>query len=620
MCGLVGVCSANNRPADLSWISKGRASIAHRGPDASGEWISEDRCVAMAHQRLSIVDLSSAGCQPMRNKERGLTIVFNGEIYNHHSLRKELSTLGYHFRSSSDTEVLLAAYSIWGKGCISKLNGMFSFAIYDERLKKIFAARDRAGEKPFFYHYSNGMFRFGSELKALLVDQNISRELNMGALDHYLAMGYTPGEHCMVKGFNKLLPAHALEFNLEANDLKIWRYWSPEQAELKSKITTYNEHNLLNELEMLLSDSVNQQLEADVSTGVLLSGGLDSSLIVAMAAKNAIRPVETFTIGIPEDKVLDESKHALLIANHFNTNHHVLNANPDDAVNIMTTLASQFDDPIADSSIIPTYMISKLVSGYCGVVLGGDGGDELFGGYSHYSHMLKMEKYFRYAPDFVKNFITYGAKTILPAGFKGRAFLQRINVNKRFSPYFDSNLRDKLLKNNKNYGPIVKRYDERYARGSDLIYQASLADFENYLPNDILVKVDRSSMINSLEVRAPFLDYRIIEFAFNKVPSFKKVLGNDKKILLKKLAMRVLPKEFDYNRKQGFSMPIKRWLERGAFRELVWGVLTDDQCMFDRKMIDNLLSNQDRGYSNSERLFALTIFEMWRSNYKIKGQ
>jgi asparagine synthase (glutamine-hydrolysing) len=617
MCGLVGVCSANNRPVDLSWISKGGASIAHRGPDASGEWRSEDGCVAMAHQRLSIVDLSSAGCQPMRNKERGLTIVFNGEIYNHHALRKELSILGYYFRSRSDTEVLLAAYSIWGKDCISKLNGMFVFVIYDERLKKLFVARDRAGEKPFFYHYSNGIFRFSSELKALFVDQNISRELNIDALNHYLAMGYTPSEHCMVKGFNKLLPAHALEFNLEANDLKIWRYWSPEQLELKSKITDYNEHDLLEQLEVLLNDSVSQQLEADVSTGVLLSGGLDSSLIVAMAAKNSIRPVETFTVGVPGDDVLDESKHALLIANYFNTNHHVLNANPEDAVDIMTILASQFDDPIADSSIIPTYMISKLVSSHCSVVLGGDGGDELFGGYSHYSHMLKMEKYFRHVPDFVTDFITFGSKIALPVGFKGRSFLQRINVNKRFSPYFDSKSRYQLLKNNKNYTPIVERYEGSDIGGLDLIYKASMADFENYLPNDILVKVDRSGMVNSLEVRAPFLDYRIIEFAFNKVPSFKKVFGNDKKILLKKLAIRMLPKEFDYNRKQGFSMPIKRWLEKGPFRELVWDVLTDDQCMFDRKMIDRLLANQDRGYSNSERLFALTMFELWRLNYRI---
>lgn len=620
MCGLVGVCSANNRPVDLSWISKGASSIAHRGPDASGEWRSEDGCVAMAHQRLSIVDLSSAGCQPMLNKERGLIIVFNGEIYNHHALRKELSILGYHFRSSGDTEVLLAAYSIWGKECISKLNGMFAFAIYDKRLKKLFVARDRAGEKPFFYHYSNGIFRFGSELKALFIDQNIPRELNIDSLDHYLAMGYTPSEHCMVKGFKKLLPAHALEFNLKANDLKLWRYWSPEQSELKSRITGYDEHHLLDQLEMLFNDSVSQQLEADVSTGVLLSGGLDSSLIVAMAAKNSIRPVETFTVAIPGNDALDESKHALLIANYFNTNHHVLNANPDDAVDIMTILASQFDDPIADSSIIPTYMISKLVSSNCSVVLGGDGGDELFGGYSHYSHMLKMEKYFRYVPDFVTDSISYAAKTVLPAGFKGRSFLQRINVNKRFSPYFDSKSRYQLLKNNRNYAPIVELYEGRGMGGHDLIYKASMADFVNYLPNDILVKVDRSSMINSLEVRAPFLDYRIIEFAFNQVPSIQKVFGDNKKILLKKLAMRALPKEFDYNRKQGFSMPTKRWLEKGPFRELVWDVLTDDQCMFDRKMIDKLLANQDRGYSNSERLFALTIFEMWRSSYKIKGQ
>jgi asparagine synthase (glutamine-hydrolysing) len=556
----------------------------------------------------------------MRNKERGLTIVFNGEIYNHKHLRRELSTLGYHFHSGSDTEVLLAAYSVWGKGCISKLNGMFVFAIYDERLKKLFVARDRAGEKPFFYHYSNGIFRFGSELKALLVDQSISRELNINALDHYLAVGYTPGECAMINGFKKLLPAHALEFSQETNDLKIWRYWSPDQTELKPKIAAYSERNLLDELDMLLSDSVSQQLEADVPTGVLLSGGLDSSLITAMAARNSNGPIETFTIGFPGHKAHDESAHAQLIANYFNTNHHLLNVESDNAANILPKLAYQFDDPIADSSIIPTYIVSELVSNYCSVVLGGDGGDELFGGYSHYSHILKMEKYFKYMPGNIKDIISYSAKKILPVGFKGRSLLQRIDVNKNFSPYFDSISRYKLLSNNRNYDPSVEAYfNDKREKDVDLIYRASLSDFENYLPNDILVKVDRASMMNSLEVRAPFLDYRIIEFAFGKVPSFRKVFGNDKKILLKKLALRILPAEFNYDRKQGFSVPIKHWMERGVFRDLVWDVLTDPGCMFDRKMIDKLLANQDRGYSNSERLFALTIFEIWRSSYKIKG-
>lgn len=618
MCGLVGVCSSRG-PLDLDWISKGGASISHRGPNAAGEWRSEDRRVGMAHQRLSIVDLSVAGCQPMHNLELGLTVVFNGEIYNHRQLRREFVELGYHFRSNSDTEVLLAAFSIWGRECVSRLTGMFVFAIYDDNSKKLFVARDRAGEKPLFYHHFEGVFRFGSELKSLLVDEDLSRELDMSALNQYLAMGYTSGEHSMVKGFNKLLPAHALEFNLHSNDLTIWRYWSPEHSQVASNIITFNEQDTLDQLEVLLSDSVSQQLEADVPTGVLLSGGLDSSVIVALAAKSLERPVETFTVGFQGDKAHDESEHALLIANHFNTNHHLLNANPKDVVDIMKRLAYQFDDPIADSSMIPTFMVSNLVSKHCSVVLGGDGGDELFGGYSHYSHMLKMEKYFGHVPNLITNIISHGAKKILPAGFKGRSFLQRINVNKRYSPYFDSHLRFKLLPNNECFKSIVMAGEGEKVGGSDLIYQASLADFENYLPNDILVKVDRASMVNSLEVRAPFLDHRVIEFAFNKVPSSEKVRGNDKKILLKKLAMRLLPDKFDYSRKQGFSMPTKRWLEKGPFRELVWSVLTDDQCMFDRKVINKLLVNQDRGYSNSERLFALTIFEMWRSSYKIKS-
>lgn len=617
MCGLLGICSANNRQVNLDWITIGKKTLIHRGPNSSGEWRSNDGCVGMGHQRLSIIDLTSSGHQPMHNEGQDLTIVFNGEIYNHHILKKELSILGYKFRSNSDTEVLLAAYSIWGKNCLSKLNGMFVFAIYDQRIKKLFVARDRAGEKPFFYHYSNGVFRYSSELKAFFVDQSISKNLNVDALNCYLALGYTPSDLSMVEGFKKLPPAHALEFDLKNNNLKIWRYWKPEKKKFKSELNNYHEKKLLDNLEYLLNDSVSKQLVADVPTGVLLSGGLDSSLLVAFAAKNSTKPLDTFNVSIPGNHHADESEHALLISNHFNTNHHVLKAKDEDAVEVMTKLSHQFDDPIADSSMIPTYMVSSLVSNHCSVVLGGDGGDELFGGYSHFTEMLKMEKYFRYIPDFLINSIIYTAQNILPAGFKGRSFLQRINFKKDFSPYFDTTLRNQLLINYQDYNSIFNQTKNEHVSNIDIIYKATLKDFLNYLPNDILVKVDRSSMANSLEIRAPFLDYRIIEFAFNQLPSNQKVSESENKIFLKKLAKKILPDEFDYNRKQGFSVPIKSWLEKGPFRELVWSVLTDKKCMFNPKMINTLLQSQDRGYNNSERLFSLTIFEMWRSEYEI---
>ena len=593
--------------------------MTHRGPDDAGVWWSSDSRVGLAHRRLSILDLSPAGHQPMHLAKRGISIVFNGEIYNFRELRDELMGHGYLFRSHSDTEVLLAAYDIWGEELLSRLNGMFSFALYDAPRGQILLARDRAGEKPCFYRLVGNVLQFASELKALLANPSNPRRIDSAALDCYLAVGFVPGELCILHGYNKLPPAHALKFDLNTGKANIWRYWVVPELPFEANAGELNEAALLNELEALLEDAVGRQLVADVPVGILLSGGVDSSLITAMAVRRS-RHVRTFSIGFPGHGILNETPHARLIASHFGTEHTELMVEPTTA-DLIPRLARQFDEPMVDSSMIPTFMVSQLVRQYCTVALGGDGGDELFGGYKSYSRLIWMQRRLGLFPQPLRAAISYAAERLLPLGLKGRNWLQGLGEDLKQSvplvaSYFDPTIRHRLLAQPANWNYLAESVMRgRVPKHKDLLQRATRMDFANYLAEDILVKVDRASMLNSLEVRAPLLDYRVVEFAFGKVPTHLKATAQERKILLKRLAERVLPPEFDRQRKQGFSIPLARWLKAGPFREMFWDVLGDQQCIFDRRTVQSLLKGQAQGRSNGERLFALVQFELWRREY-----
>ena len=619
MCGIVGIVS-NTTQAKRAWLTVGCDAMRHRGPDDAGEWWSADGRVGLAQRRLAIIDLSPAGHQPMHDASGALSVVFNGEIYNFPDLRDELIAKGHGFRSHSDTEVILAAYREWGTECLARFNGMFAFALFDSRQQTVFLARDRAGEKPLFYHQANGVLRFASELKALLADPALSRRIDPAALDCYLAMGYVPGDRCMLQGFNKLPPAHALLFDLQTGQAKISRYWQLPELEAASS-RPVDETALLDELEALLEDAVRRQMVADVPVGVLLSGGVDSSLITAMAVRSSSQ-VQTFTIGFPGHGKLDETEHARLIARYFGTRHNELMAE-DATADLLPRLARQFDEPMVDSSMIPTFLVSQLVRQHCTVALGGDGGDELFGGYGHYSRLQWMQRKLGSIPRPLRNSIALAAEKLLPVGLTGRNWLQGLGVDfskglPLIASCFDATTRGRLSA--ARSGWHAKAEDVLRSRvpvHPDLLQRATRMDFANYLAEDILVKVDRASMLNSLELRAPLLDYRLIEFAFGKVPSHLKATAKDKKILLKRLTARVLPPEFDRQRKQGFSIPLAEWLKGGAFRTLFHEVLLDPKCSFDAGMVDSLLRSQDRGRSNSERLFSLVLFELWRREYGV---
>lgn len=617
MCGIIG--SASLSPLEnRAWLSEGLKAISHRGPDGSGEWWSGDFCVGLAHSRLSIIDLSEAGHQPMQLIMHGLTLTFNGEIYNFRDLRSELETLGHCFFTNSDSEVLLVAYLQWGEGCLAHLNGMFAFALYDASRKCLFIARDRAGEKPLYYWFRDNTISFASELKALMMEPSLERRVDFDSFNCYLTLGFVPGDKSIFSAVRKLPPAHKLRFDLRDGSLSIDRYWiPPEPLRVEHSIT---DQDLVIELEEILGNSVKRQLVADVPVGVLLSGGLDSSIVTALAAK-AQSKVRTFTVRFPGAGRYDESEYASKIASYFGTEHIVLEAEPS-TVDILPALARQFDEPLNDSSMVPTFLVSKLIRQHCTVALGGDGGDELFGGYTHYSRMLKLCEGYAKFPKYIRALAAITGRAILPVGFKGGNWIQALDTNfdkevPLIASYFDRDLCRILL------GVDNSAADQFWAKATqvsgDLIERATRIDFENYLPEDILVKVDRASMLNSLEVRAPMLDLEVMEFAFQKVPSRLKTTSSARKILLRSLAKKLLPVDFDVARKQGFSIPINSWLESGPWLNFFKDVLLDkQQTTFNRRFVEKLFKGQAAGRSNGERLFGLVMFELWRREYQVE--
>jgi asparagine synthase (glutamine-hydrolysing) len=613
MCGILGVTGSLARLADSTFIAA-RDTMQHRGPDQAGVWWSADRSVGLAHRRLAIIDVSAAGQQPMSDASGRLHVVFNGEIYNFLEIRQALSERGDCFQSDSDTEVLLAAYRRWGLDCLTRLIGMFAFALYDEDRRLVFVARDRAGEKPLFYTSLPGGFAFASELKALMALPGFTRRLDLVGLDFFLTYGYVPGERCIVQGVKKLPPAHALTFNIDTGVTRVWRYWDLPPPPTGRR--PFNE--LVDEFELLLERAVKRQLVADVPIGVLLSGGLDSGLVTAMASRVSSSVVRTFTITFPGHGSYDEGPIARRLSEHFGTNHTELEAQPASAA-LLPLLARQFDEPIADSSMVPTYLVSKLVREQATVALGGDGGDELFGGYPHYSLLLRQIPWRYRTPRFVKKAIGMTAAH-LPIGLKGRNHLIGLSGDlseavAHVNVYFDRSARAQLRRTMCGDSEAYKRALCNSQCG--LIRQSTEVDFRTTMVEAYLVKIDRASMLNSLEIRAPFLDHTLVEFAFGQLPDDFRATTADRKLLPRALAERLFPAGYDVRRKQGFSIPLDAWL-KGPWGKTIEEVLRGaDPVLFDARTVAKILAGQRRGFSNSQRLFALTMFELWRREYRV---
>lgn len=617
MCGIVGVAGEKLPSREL--LIRMRDALRHRGPDDEGIWWTADHGVALGHRRLSIIDLSPNGRQPMSDGTGRLQIVFNGEIYNYLELRSELEQRGHHFRTATDTEVILEAYLEWDDAFLTRLNGMFAFGLYDSQQRRLLLARDRAGEKPLFYRHYAGTIAFASELKSLLEDPTCPRELDPAGLDHYLCFGYVPGDRCLLSGFRKLPQGHALAFAIDSGEVRRWAYWSLPQ----SQITTVSQPEMLEELERLLQDSVRLRLIADVPIGVMLSGGVDSSLVTAFAARSSTRRIKTFNISFPGHGKYDEAPHARAVASYFDTEHVELAAEPA-TVDLLPALVRQFDEPIADSSMVPTYLVSRLIRREAAVALGGDGGDEVFGGYPHYSWVQQHARMSGWLPGPARRVARAAVENLVPVGTKGRNYALCLTAEYphnlvQFNVIFDADARRRLLT------PLITQpHDERAeswkaalcADRDSLLQQATGLDFRTYLVDDILVKVDRASMLCSLEVRAPFLDHRLIEFAFRHVPDHLRATRLERKILLRRLAERLLPRSLDLRRKQGFSLPLHHWF-KGDWGRFMRDILTSEDTIFDRRVIQQLFTGQRTGFSNMHRLFALTAFELWRREYRV---
>lgn len=620
MCGIYGLIQRKGG-VEVETLERQRDLFTHRGPDDAGSWVSADGRVGLAHRRLSILDLTAAGHQPMTSPDGRFTVVFNGEIFNHHEIRAELQKAGHTFYTGTDTEVLLRAYMAWGEACLARFNGMFAFAIHDggsaSTPPSLFMARDRAGKKPLYYAFDGQRLEFASELKAI----SHRGGLSLHALNFYLALGYVPHEHCIADGVKKLPPGHAALLDLSTYELRVQRYWS---LPVNRPVSNVSGENLADEAGGLIEDATRLRLVADVPVGVLLSGGLDSSLVVAAAAHVSSAPVRTFTITLPGSP-LDESVHARQVARHFGTEHHEL-ALGESGLGALDDIAPFIDEPIADSSLIPTFLVSRLTRQHVTVALGGDGGDELFGGYGDYTASLADQQRLRGMPRFAMRMAADVASR-LPAGVRGRNRIASLRGGPLQQmiwgrPYFDIALRQRILSPAvvENLGASLDAPERfllgLYETGTDVVDRMTRTHFGSVLPDDFLVKVDRMSMAVSLEMRAPLLDHRLVEFAFERIPSCWKVEGNESRRVQRILASRWLPPELDVRRKQGFSIPLNEWLRASNGEELRRVRKSLPSCI-NQRAVDGLLAGHAKGRANGGRLFALLMLAIAMNNLNL---
>jgi asparagine synthase (glutamine-hydrolysing) len=618
MCGFVAVF-------DPTSVNKERLScqvdaLYKRGPDDKGLWISPDYTVGLGSRRLSINDLSNRGHMPMVSADRKASITFNGEIYNFRLLREELIGKGYQFISNTDTEVVLNGYLEWGSEIVTKLRGMFGFVIFDSRFsnKKFFIARDIVGEKPVFITEQNGGVIIASELSAILSDERVSRNIDPVALDSLLALGYVPGELSLVSGIRKLLPAHAGFFDLKTLVWDIKSYWHlPKRVHSSNSI---EESSV--EFYSLLKQSVESQLQADVPVGIFLSGGIDSSLVLAAAAESGARKIKTFNVSFPGGGVFDESVYAKTVAEHFGTEHHTLDFNSE-IINEFDFVSENLDEPIGDSSIVPTSLVSRFARQNVKVALGGDGGDELFGGYG--SYQMSDDKYIKMFSPSVLKIVSQVAKR-MPVGLPGRNRISSLSGDARArfvsrGIVFNEVDRYRILSNEiRDISLLNYAQKWRESLTSDNIFSADAAmrmDFLSYLPCDILTKVDRASMMNSLEVRSPFLTKEIVDFAFSNVPlEYKVGIGFNKK-LLKHTASKVLPKNLNLERKQGFSIPHALWNSKRWHSIIEDEIASLPRSWFNFRELKNLMEISSKQSKVASYFFVLVLLSRWRRRFNI---
>ncbi|MBL0241368.1 MAG: asparagine synthase (glutamine-hydrolyzing) [Chloracidobacterium sp.] len=622
MCGIVGFVNNSARAADRAVLEAMNGAIVHRGPDDDGFYVHDN--VGLAMRRLAIIDLAG-GKQPMHNADRTKWIVFNGEIYNYRELRADLEKRGHSFYTNSDTEAIIHLYDEYGADCLQYLRGMFAIAIWDKSDRSLFLARDRVGKKPILYsHQPNGDLIFGSEFQAILKHPSVTREVDYGAIDSYLSYLCVPAPETAFKQIRKLEPGHWLKW--KDGNVETRRYWLPDFSK-KIKIS---EDEAIQETTRILRESTKLRMISEVPLGAFLSGGVDSSIVVALMAQESAAPVKTFSIGF-EEQDFSELKYARRVAEHVGAEYSEFIVRPD-ALEVLPTLVEHYGEPYADSSAVPTYYVAKETRQHVTVALNGDGGDESFAGYERYMAMEVAELY-RRIPRILRRTLIEGPIRMLPTSEIKKT---RVRDVQRFLISANESRKERYARWMSAIKPTAKLallysdemnarvgehnaaavLDEWFDRAGDLglLDATLLADQMTYLPNDLLVKVDIASMANSLEARSPFLDHKVIEFAAS-LPESLKMNRFRPKYLLKKVAARLVPPEVVYRRKMGFGVPIAHWF-RGEMKDFVRDVLLSPASLsrgvFRPKTIEMYIDQHIRGeVDHATPIWTLLMLELW---------
>ena len=621
MCGIVGIASKNSQGVNREILERMNACIVHRGPDDDGFYVNGSAGLAM--RRLSIIDVAH-GKQPMFSGDKSKAIVFNGEIYNFQELKRDLEKQGHRFLTDSDTEVIVHLYDRYGADCVDYLRGMFAFAIWDELDKSLFIARDRVGKKPLLYsHQANGDLIFGSEFRSLLAHPAVSREVDVEAIDSYLSYLCVPAPLTAFRAIRKLEPGHWLRWR--GGEIETRRYWSPAFSP-KLKIT---EEEAIEETTRLLREAVRLRLISEVPLGAFLSGGVDSSAVVALMAQESAAPVKTFSIGF-EEQDFSELKYARIVANAVGAEYNEFIVKPD-ALEVLPTLVEHYGEPYADSSAIPTYYVARETRRFVTVALNGDGGDESFAGYERYAAMRIAEMYNRVPRALRKAFIETPVN-LLPTSELRRSrvrdvkrFLQAASLPKneryfRWMSVFNQETKPGLYTPEfaaRVAGQNASDHLDKWfagANGAGILDTTLFTDQMTYLPNDLLVKVDIASMANSLEARSPFLDHKVIEFAA-RLPENLKMRRFETKSLLKKVAARLVPREVIYRRKMGFGVPVGNWFRR-EMKDFVRGVLLSERSLnrgiIKREMLEKYVNEHTRAErDHAFQIWTLLMLELW---------
>ena len=610
---------AANPAASRDLIGRMCGIIAHRGPDDEGHYVAGEAAIGM--RRLSIIDVAT-GRQPISNEDGTVWIVFNGEIYNYRELRAGLITRGHQFQTRTDTETIVHLYEEEGERCVEKLRGMFSFAIWDKRDRSLLLARDRLGKKPLHYTLAGDTLVFGSEIKSLLQHAGVKREVNLEAISDYLSYGYIPDPATAFRDIHKLPPGHTLTF--KDGRIRTRRYWDFNYSGESGPAR--DESYYVERLRDLLAEAVRIRLESEVPLGAFLSGGIDSSTIVALMAREMDQPVKTFSIGFNESS-FDELKYARRTAERFGTEHHEFVVTPD-ICRIVEDIVWHHDEPFADVSSIPTFVVSQMARQYVTVVLAGDGGDELFAGYEGYVREQKYDAAER-IPGFVRRGLLRPLSQAMPRSAYGKRMLAHIarrDGQRRVNgmSYFNEDAKRDLL--SAEVRSALNGYDSAAAferlydvpESRERLDRHMYLDGKTYLPGDILVKVDRMSMANSLETRAPLLDHELIDFV-QTIPASLKLRGLETKYILKRAVTGLIPDEIIHRRKQGFDVPIKRWFNQ-ELRQMLDDTLADrrtrERGYFNQQAVQAILDEHRRERrDNARHLWGLLMLELWHRTF-----